>query len=89
MTDPTPTPPDGCFASDNAAGVSPEVLDALVEANAGPALAYGDDSWTRRPAVALRERLEAHVVAGVCVVGPGGIVDGRASELHPGLGELS
>ncbi len=31
------------FASDNFAGAHPKVLDALVQANAGHALAYGDD----------------------------------------------
>src|SRR6266849_4388701 len=36
------------FASDNAAGAAPAVLDALVRANAGFAIAYGDDAWTRR-----------------------------------------
>src|SRR6516165_9678048 len=36
------------FASDNAAGVAPAILDALVRANAGFAIAYGDDSATRR-----------------------------------------
>src|SRR5215470_8635358 len=36
------------FASDNAAGVAPAILDALVHANAGFATAYGDDSSTQR-----------------------------------------
>jgi len=36
------------FASDNAAGVAPAILDALVHANAGFAIAYGDDSSTQR-----------------------------------------
>jgi threonine aldolase len=40
-----PTPPRG-FASDNNAGVHPEVLDAIVAANAGHAAAYGDDDVT-------------------------------------------
>ena len=39
--------PSRAFASDNAAGVHPTVLAALVEANEGHALAYGDDRWTR------------------------------------------
>lgn len=38
-----PTPPDCAFASDNAAGAHPAVLDALVAANSGRALAYGSD----------------------------------------------
>jgi threonine aldolase len=36
------------FASDNAAGVAPAVLDALVRANDGYATAYGDDAITER-----------------------------------------
>ncbi|MGI4859872.1 MAG: threonine aldolase, partial [Janthinobacterium lividum] len=43
------------FASDNYAGVCPEALRALVEANAsGHEVAYGDDSWTRRVCDRLR-----------------------------------
>ncbi|MGO1885236.1 MAG: threonine aldolase family protein, partial [Citricoccus sp.] len=36
------------FASDNYAGVHPEVLAALAAANTGHEPAYGDDSWTAR-----------------------------------------
>jgi threonine aldolase len=36
------------FASDNAAGVAPAILNALVSANDGHATAYGDDAVTRR-----------------------------------------
>jgi threonine aldolase len=35
------------FASDNNAGVHPEILDALVRANHGHVIAYGDDEYTR------------------------------------------
>lgn len=34
------------FRSDNAAGVAPHILDAVVDANEGSALAYGDDELT-------------------------------------------
>ncbi len=34
------------FASDNAAGVAPEIMAALTRANEGAALAYGRDPWT-------------------------------------------
>jgi threonine aldolase len=43
---PLPTPPARAFASDNAAGAHPLVMDALVRANSGHALAYGSDAWT-------------------------------------------
>jgi len=36
------------FASDNAAGIAPEILAAIARANEGAALAYGRDAWTRR-----------------------------------------
>lgn len=42
------------FASDNNAGVHPEVLAALAEANDGHATAYGDDPWTARAEELLR-----------------------------------
>ena len=35
------------FASDNNAGVHPEILDALARANRGHVVAYGDDPYTR------------------------------------------
>lgn len=36
------------FASDNTAPVHPAVFKAMQDANAGPAVAYGDDPWTER-----------------------------------------
>ncbi len=36
------------FRSDNAAGAAPELVDAIVAANVGSALAYGGDEWTAR-----------------------------------------
>jgi threonine aldolase len=44
------------FASDNCAGVQPELLAALAEANVGHADAYGYDAWTARAEALLRER---------------------------------
>src|SRR6202012_4013274 len=34
------------FASDNTAPVAPAILDAIVKANEGFALGYGNDAWT-------------------------------------------
>ncbi|MFY9348168.1 MAG: beta-eliminating lyase-related protein, partial [Orrella sp.] len=34
--------------SDNAAGVAPEILQAIEAANSGSALAYGGDQWSAR-----------------------------------------
>ncbi len=36
------------FASDNNSGACAEVIEALVAANSGHALGYGDDPWTRK-----------------------------------------
>jgi threonine aldolase len=49
------------FASDNAAGVAPAVFDALSRANAGFAIAYGDDALTRRVEHAFSELFEREV----------------------------
>ena len=46
------------FASDNTAGLCPEVCAELVEANTGAAASYGDDEWTRRLCDRVRELFE-------------------------------
>ena len=47
------------FASDNNAGLCPEALAALTEANAaGHATGYGDDPWTERACAAIRALFE-------------------------------
>src|SRR5262249_24761758 len=50
------------FASDNAAGIAPQILAAISRANAGAALAYGQDVWTRRVEARFAE-IFAHDVA--------------------------
>src|SRR6266568_6819647 len=50
------------FASDNAAGIAPQILAAISRANAGVALAYGQDAWTRRVEARFAE-IFAHDVA--------------------------
>jgi len=42
------------FGSDNHAGTHPDVLRAIVEANAGDAMPYGADPWTERALAELR-----------------------------------
>jgi threonine aldolase len=49
------------FASDNAAGIAPEILAAIAQANAGAALAYGQDDWTKRVEQRLAELFEREV----------------------------
>lgn len=78
-----PAPPVGSFASDNAAGVSPEVIDALAAANVGAAVAYGDDEWTRRAHRAIADVFDAPVSSYFCWGGTGANVVGLASILRP------
>jgi threonine aldolase len=47
------------FGSDNHAGVHPAILEAIVDANPGDAVAYGADAWTERVADGLREAFSA------------------------------
>ena len=35
------------FASDNNSSVHPRIMEALMKANNGHALGYGDDPWTK------------------------------------------
>jgi len=48
---------DRFFASDNAAPVHQEVMDAITAANHGHAISYGDDRWTRESVNSLRSLL--------------------------------
>jgi threonine aldolase len=47
------------FASDNYAGIVPEALAAIAQANDGHASSYGNDPWTARAREAVREALGA------------------------------
>jgi threonine aldolase len=47
------------FGSDNHAGVHPAVLQAIIDANSGDAVAYGADAWTERVTDELREAFGA------------------------------
>jgi len=51
------------FASDNYAGVHPDVLAAIAEANAEHATPYGHDPWTARAEALLREHFGEQAVA--------------------------
>src|SRR4051812_45527381 len=46
------------FASDNTAGIAPEILAAIGKANSGYALGYGNDEWTRRVEARIAEIFE-------------------------------
>src|SRR5437868_4956383 len=46
------------FASDNYAGICPEALAAMLEANHGHEVSYGNDTWTEKAANLVREVFE-------------------------------
>ena len=70
------------FASDNYAGADPAVLEAVAAANEGWARAYGDDDWTARLRVSLRE-LFGDVEVFPVFNGTGGNVTALAAVLRP------
>ena len=49
------------FASDNNAGVHPEIIDAIARANDGHVRAYGDDSYTRSAIHKFEEHFGADI----------------------------
>jgi threonine aldolase len=49
------------FASDNTAGIAPEILEAIGRANRGFALGYGNDEWTRAVETRIAEVFEREV----------------------------
>jgi threonine aldolase len=57
------------FASDNAAGVAPDILAAIARANDGAALAYGRDAWTGRVERRFAEIFEREVAVFLTATG--------------------
>lgn len=75
------------FASDNAAGVAPSIMDALVHANAGFATAYGEDTLTRRLEHRFSELFERDVAA--FLIGTGTAANALAlAQLSPPWGAV-
>lgn len=63
-------PPMRTFRSDNGAGLCPEALAAILEANdGGHAGGYGDDAWTRAADAAFRALFEADAVTFLVATG--------------------
>jgi threonine aldolase len=54
----TQTRPRRQFASDNYAGICPEAFAAMVEANHGHEVSYGDDTWTDKASNLVRDVFE-------------------------------
>ena len=78
-----PPAPDRSFASDNAAGAHPAVLEAVARANVGSALAYGEDRWTRECDGAFRELFGGDVTTLLAFNGTGANVLALGSLLGP------
>jgi threonine aldolase len=66
-----PPPPARAFASDNAAGAHPSVIEAILAANDGSALAYGDDDHSRECAARFRDLFGADVTSRLTFNGTG------------------
>src|SRR5688500_8197609 len=76
------------FASDNTAPAAPEVLEALVAANRGPAAAYGADDLTARLDAVVRDVFETEALA-VFPVTTGSAANGLAlAALTPPFGAI-
>src|SRR5580692_10310441 len=68
--------PRKSFGSDNHAGTHPDVMRAIVEANAGDATAYGADPWTEQAIGELRRLSGAEGEAYLVLNGSGANVMG-------------
>ena len=78
-----PPPPQRSFASDNASGAHPDVIAAIIAANEGHALAYGDDEWTRECHARFAELFGGAVETLLTFTGTGGNVLGLTTMLRP------
>ncbi|MGZ4672790.1 MAG: threonine aldolase family protein [Ilumatobacteraceae bacterium] len=78
-----PAPPHRAFASDNAAGAHPAVIEAIVAANVGHALAYGSDRWTDEAQARFRELFGPSSEAFLVWNGTGANIMALATMLQP------
>jgi threonine aldolase len=71
------------FASDNNAPVAPEIVQAILAANDGDAIGYGDDAWTARAVARFREEFGAGTDVYFTFNGTGANVTALSSLLRP------
>jgi len=71
------------FASDNSAGIHPEVLAAVMAANEGHALAYGADRWTAAAGALFKREFGESSEASLVHGGTGANVVALGALLHP------
>src|SRR5215469_13500061 len=71
------------FASDNNAPVAPEILAAIVAANEGDAVGYGDDHWTASATQKFKEHFGASTDVYFTFNGTGANVVALSCALRP------
>ncbi|MBN2345483.1 MAG: low specificity L-threonine aldolase [Candidatus Aminicenantes bacterium] len=74
---------DTTFGSDNHSGVHPKVLEAIAEANAGPAVAYGLDPFTEAAIARFREHFGGNADVYMAFNGTGANVISIATLARP------
>lgn len=75
--------PARSFASDNNAGIHPEVLDAIARANQGHVVAYGADSYTRSAIAKFEEHFGSDIDVFLTFNGTGANVLGLEALTRP------
>ncbi len=78
-----PPAPQRAFSSDNAAGAHPAVMDAIVAANVGHAVAYGSDRWTAEVQGRFRDMFGQSTEAYLVWNGTGANVMALATMVRP------
>jgi threonine aldolase len=71
------------FASDNNAGVHPEILEAIARANQGHTIAYGNDDYTRSAIAKFKEHFGGDIDVYFTFNGTGGNVLGLQALCRP------
>ncbi|MCL6551319.1 MAG: threonine aldolase, partial [Acidothermus cellulolyticus] len=71
------------FASDNCAGVHPEILDAIAEANGGHVMGYGDDPYTEAARQVFRTHFGDNAEVYFVLTGTGANVVGLQAMTRP------
>jgi len=78
-----PPAPERAFASDNAAGAHPAVMEAMIAANTGHALAYGSDRWTAETEARFRDLFGSSAESFLVFNGTGANVMALATMVQP------
>jgi threonine aldolase len=76
-------PPRRSFGSDNNAPVAPEILQAILDANKGDAVGYGEDAWTARAVERFRQTFGERTDVYLTFNGTGANVAALSSLLRP------